>query len=234
MTGWKKLTGAIDYILYPRRGINLGGPFNGQRARQDLFHSLVEKFTPVAIIETGTYLGTTTEYLAATGLPIFSVESHPRCYGFAKMRLWRRRNVHLVRGDSRAVLRMWFDGPLRWARSQSLFVYLDAHWNYDLPLAEELDAVFAACPNAIAMIDDFQVPFDDGYGYDAYGACRSLTAELIEPSVAAHRLQVFYPSTPSFQETGSRRGCVVIASNTVAPPLASLPLLRPSAPGEHP
>jgi hypothetical protein len=29
--------------------------------------------------------------------------------------------------------------------------------------------VFDACPNAIVMVDDFQVLFDAGYGYDDYG-----------------------------------------------------------------
>ena len=222
-------TGAIEYILHPDRGIAWGGPFNGQRSRQELFNSLVEKFTPSAIVETGTHLGTTTELLAATGRPIFSVESDPRYYGFAKARFWRRRNVHLLRGDSRMALRMWFDGSLRWARNRNLFVYLDAHWNEDLPLAEELEIVFGACPNAIVMIDDFRVPFDDGYGYDNYGAGRSLTAELIEPAVGTYGLQIFYPSTPSVLETGERRGCVVVAGNTVAPPLASLPLLTARA-----
>jgi hypothetical protein len=74
------------------------------------------------------------------------------------------------------------------------------------------------------MVDDFQVPFDKAYGYDDYGPCRTLTAELIAPIVAAHSLQVLYPSIPSAEETGARRGCVVIANNSVA--LGSLPLLR--------
>ena len=208
----------------PDRGIAWGGPFNGQRYRQDLFRSLVEKFAPVAIVETGTYLGTTTEFLAATELPIYSIESDPHNYGFARARFWRRRNIHLLRGDSRKALRKMFDGPLHWARNRSVLVYLDAHWGHDLPLAEELSIVFGVCPNAIVMVDDFRVPFDTGYGYDDYGPCRSLTAELIEPTVAAHSLQVFYPSTTSAEETGARRGCVVIASTSVA--LASLPLLR--------
>ena len=143
--------GAVEYTLRPDRGL-LRGPFNGQRSRQELFQSLVGKLAPAAIIETGTYLGTTTELLAATGVPIFSVESHSRCYGFSKVRFWRRRNVHLLRGDSRAALRMWFDGPLRSARNRSLFVYLDAHWCDDLPLAEELEIVFGACPNELSWL----------------------------------------------------------------------------------
>jgi hypothetical protein len=218
------LSGAIEYMLHPDRGIAWGGPFNGQRSRQNLFRSLVERFAPAAIVETGTYLGTTTEFLAATELPIYSVESDPRNYGFASARFWRTRNVHLLYGDSRTALQMMFDGPLHWARNRSVFVYLDAHWGHDLPLAEELSIVFGACPNAIVMVDDFQVPFDKGYGFDDYGPCRTLTAELIEPIVAAHSLQVLYPSIPSVEETGARRGCVVISNDSV--PLASLPLLR--------
>jgi hypothetical protein len=120
-----------------------------------------------------------------------------------------------------------FGGPVGGSRDDHLFVYLDAHWNDDLPLTEELEIVFGACPNAIVMIDDFLVPFDEGYRYDDYGAGRSLTADYIEPIVVAHRLRLFYPSTPSVCETGERRGCVVLAKNTaLAVELASLPLLR--------
>ena len=222
-----EVAGAVEYIIYPDRGAAWGGPFNGQRSRQDLFHSLVERFAPITIVETGTYLGTTTEFMAATGLPIFSVEGEPRKYGFARARLWRRHNVHLLRGDSRAALPMLFDGPLRGSRNDTLFVYLDAHWNDDLPLAEELEIVFGACPNAIVMVDDFQVPFDAGYAYDGYGVGRVLTADYIESIVVVHGLRVLYPSTPSADETGARRGCVVLAKNSaLSLPLASLPLLR--------
>ena len=52
------VAGAIEYTVHPDRGIAWGGAFNGQRSRKELFHSLIEKFAPVAIVETGTYLGT--------------------------------------------------------------------------------------------------------------------------------------------------------------------------------
>jgi predicted O-methyltransferase YrrM len=229
-----EVVGAVEYMIYPDRGTAWGGPFNGQRSRQDLFHSLVERFAPIAIVETGTYLGTTTEFFAATEVPIFSVEGNPRHYGFARARLCRRRNVNLLRGDSRAALRTLFDGPLRGARNHNLFVYLDAHWNEDLPLAEELEIVFGACPNAIVMVDDFHVPFDTGYGYDDYGVGRVLAADYIERIVATHGLRVFYPSTSSAHETGVRRGCVVLAKNTaLGQALASLPLVREAASADH-
>ena len=127
--------GAFEYVLYPGRRSGWG-PFNGQRSRQELFNSLVARFAPVAIIETGTFVGTTTEFMAATGLPIYSVESDPRSYGFARARFWRSHNVHLLREDSRTALRNLFQGRLRGVANRSLFVYLDAHWNNNLPLAE--------------------------------------------------------------------------------------------------
>src|SRR5262249_15637116 len=132
-------------------------PFNGQDSRRDLFQSIIDSFTPIAIVETGTYLGTTTKFMAKTGLPIFSVESEPRKYAFARARLWRHRNVHLLHEDSRAALRKLFNGPLRGAGERNLLVYLDAHhWMEDLPLAEELEIIFSVFPNTIVMVDDFQ------------------------------------------------------------------------------
>ena len=140
--------GALDYFRNSERGVAWGGPFNGQEGRQALFRELIDRCGPSVILETGSYLGTTTEFMAESGLPIYSIEYSARNYGFSRARLWRRRNVRLRRGDSRAVLRTLFAGPLRTARSGSLFAYLDAHWNADLPLAEELDIVFGQCPGA--------------------------------------------------------------------------------------
>jgi len=219
--------GVVDFIRFPARGSAWGGPFNGQPARQALFRQLINRLGPAAIIETGTFLGTTTAFMAETGLPVFTVEGDPRNFGFAKARLWRQRQVTIRHGDSREVLPLLFDGPLRPLREQILFAYLDAHWDADLPLAEELEIVLSRCPAAIVMIDDFQVPFDPGYEYDDYGVGKALTPAYIAPAVAAHELEVFYPSTPSCEEGGARRGCVVLAKlDAHGGELASMSLLR--------
>jgi hypothetical protein len=148
--------------MYPDRGVAWGGAFNGQPLRQALFLALIRQLEPAAIVETGTYLGPTTEFMAETGLPIFTIEAHPRRYGFARARLWRRRNVTLLQDDSWAALLTLFDGPLRGFGNRTLFFYLDAHWNDDLPLAEEIEIIFARCPAAVVMVDDFRVPRVDG------------------------------------------------------------------------
>ncbi|SFV32726.1 hypothetical protein [Hyphomicrobium facile] len=95
--------------------------------------------------------------------------------------------------------------------SGDIFVYLDAHWQEDLPLAEELELVFGWDQSAIAMIDDFQVPDDPGYEFDDYGAGRALTPLYIESVCRKFDLATLMPSLRSDDETGSRRGCTVLA-----------------------
>ena len=108
----KNAIGMINYIRFPSRGAAWDGPFNGQTARQALFHDIIIHSRPRAIVETGTYLGTTTDFLADTGLPVYSIEADPRNYGFARARLWLRRNVTLLQGDSRETLHKLINGPL--------------------------------------------------------------------------------------------------------------------------
>ena len=238
--------GMVEYIRSPDRGAGWG-PFNGQTARQALFVDLIAKTRPHAIVETGTFLGTTTELMSRTGLPVFSIESHPRSYGFARARFLRTRNVKLLHGDSRTGLRRLFDGALHPFADLAVFFYLDAHWNDDLPLAEEIDIVFNRCPLAVVMIDDFEVPSDPGYGFDDYGPGKGLVSDYISPVISAHQLRTFYPSTPSVADHPStpmaaaglaapgrlRRGCVVLAKEAFhGPVLASMPLLRPATAAE--
>ena len=124
-------------------------------------------------------------------------------------------------------MRKLFDGPLRALAGSCLFFYLDAHWNDDLPLAEELETILSHCSAAVVMIDDFQVPFDAGYGHDDYGFGKALTSGYIASVVSGYRLRVLYPSTPSAEEGGARRGCVVLAKHPAhISRLSSLPLLR--------
>ena len=187
----------------------------------------VARILPAAIIETGTFRGTTTEYMAETGLPLYSVEGLARNYGFSRARLWRKRNVHLYHGDSREVLRRLFAGKLRNLGDHTVFAYLDAHWNADLPLREELEIIFDHCPAAVVMIDDFQVPDDPGYQYDDYGSGKSLSPVYIEPVLSAYDLEAYYPAIRSSEETGAKRGCVVLGNEYIpGSSLRELPLLR--------
>jgi len=219
--------GALEYFRRPDLGSEWGGPFNGQPFRRALFLSIVEQLKPVVIVETGTYRGVTTHFMAQTNLPIFTVEGNPRNHGFSRAKLWRQRNVTLLLQDSRSALRKLFDGPLSGLLSQRMFFYLDAHWYEDLPLADELQIILPRCASPVIMIDDFQVPDDAGYKYDDYGPGKALTPDYIAPAVKVHGLRVFYPATRSSDEGGMRRGCVVLTKDVAeAQTLTSMPLVR--------
>jgi hypothetical protein len=167
--------------------------------------------------------------MAGTGLPTFSIEYDARSFGYARARLWRRGNIRLIHADSRKALRWLLESPKFHLSAKCVFFYLDAHWNDDLPILEELDIIFGRCATAVAMVDDFEVPLDPGYGYDDYGALNAIGLPRITPIISTHRLAVFYPSTPSAHERGMRRGCAILAKRDAHwQALSSMPLLRPA------
>lgn len=111
-----------------------------------------------------------------------------------------------------------------------MFFYLDAHWQDDVPLAEELELIAASWSDPVIMIDDFQVPDDQGYGFDSYRNGLSLTLDYL-PLAKLPPLRLFWPGAAASEETGHRRGCVVLAPpGAAAERLAAQPALRPAQP----
>lgn len=206
---WSERIGMLEYWGRPDVRHSWGGPFNGQAFRQRLFSELCRRVPLAAIVETGTYRGTTTEYFRrTTGVPVHSFEVAPRSYGFARARLRSAPQVYLHHCDSRAGLA---DLAARRALpSGPLFFYLDAHGLGALPLAEEVDLVFAHWAEAVVMIDDFAVPDDPGYGFDAYGPGEVLTLDYLG-SRTAPPMALWLPACRSAEESGARRGCIVLA-----------------------
>lgn len=204
--------GRLDYFRFPTASDGWGGAFNGQHHRQAMFREIVIGCRVTAVVETGTFRGTTTAFMAKTsGLPLFTVEYDPRNYGFARQRLARVPSIETALGDSRAFLRdLLASGRLP---PGPCFFYLDAHWGTDVPLLQEIDIIFSTRPDAIVMIDDFQVPDDAGYGFDSYGEESELTYRYIAPAVSRHGLAGFVPALASDQETGMRRGSVVLVAD---------------------
>ncbi|HET7085336.1 MAG TPA: hypothetical protein VFI23_11235 [Rhizomicrobium sp.] len=216
--------GFVDYARGPGRWAKLT-PFNGQACRRQIFEAL-RQLNFAAIIETGTHVGTTAEYFAQTGLPVFSVEGNPRRYGFAKARLRRFKNLSLRLGDSRLQLHNILTGLGADNLQKPLFFYLDAHWKHGLPLAGELEIILALCAQPTIMIDDFQVADDPGYGFDDYGEGKVLARDYIEPFIVQNGLALFYPAASSADETGRKRGSVVLAMAGAKERVASFPQLR--------
>lgn len=221
-----KLLGVLDYYRFPQFRQSWGGPLNGQKKRQQMVSLLVEKLGIGAIIETGTFRGASTEFFAdlCPG-PVFTIEADQRLYGYSRARLFRCRNVVSLLDDSRNGLRGLI-GNTRLQGKRILF-YLDAHWGTDLPLGEEIDLIFSNWDEAVVLVDDFQVPSDPGYRYDDYGEGKALTLEYIKNFQNNFNLKVFFPTAESSQETGAKRGCVLLVANPLlSPRIAALAELR--------
>jgi hypothetical protein len=210
---WRdELAGILEYWRMPEWRQSWGGPFNGQEFRQRLFTELCARVPFVAIVETGTYRGTTTRYFQrVTRLPIHSFETDSRNYGFALMQLMFLPDVHLHRCDSRTgLVQLATSGALP---PGAVFFYLDAHGSRDLPLAQEIDLAFQYWPEAVVMIDDFAVPDDPGYSFDDWGPGKVLTLDYLYEN-GVRPSSVWFPRCPSAAETGSRCGCIVLARAT--------------------
>lgn len=207
-----KLTGKLEYLLKPSLKESWGGPMNGQSFRRAIYEDLLASLPLKAIVETGTFRGTTTEYFAASNLPVYTVEANPRFYEYSRLRLRHvGEHVHRYKGDSRDFLRR-LSGTESMPKSDVYF-YLDAHWEEDLPLREEIQIIFAHWERAVVMVDDFAVP-GSTYAYDDYGGGKELTMAYLEP-LEDLGLQAYFPSIPAEQETGARRGCVVLCADPV-------------------
>ncbi len=222
------LQATIDEVIkYPRysRGEDIG--FNGQVHRKKIFGDLLSVCRFEAVVETGTWTGNTTGYMAETSsLPVFSGELSYRFHSLAAQRLVDFPGLTLTHADSRRFLSdLATDAELT---AKFTFFYLDAHWHSDLPLAAEIQLIADHWKSFVIMIDDFQVPGDPGYGYDDYGAGKTLNIEYIAEALRVNNLAAYFPSASSENETGYKRGCIVLTrEGPTAAVLDRIDSLRP-------
>jgi hypothetical protein len=216
--------GTIDHFMRPKLATGWGGPFNNQQGRQQIFRQLLRRLNFNAVVETGTYRGTTTQFLfEESKLPVYSVEAHARYFRHAWWRFRHVPSVSIRRGDSR-----WFLEALAHedhVPMDRVFFYLDAHWDDDLPLHVEIDSIVQNWTRPVIMIDDFQVPGDIGYTFDDYGPKKRLCIDYLASS-RARSLVPYFPTLPSGQESGSKRGCVVLVAQELRDEMGAVDLLR--------
>jgi hypothetical protein len=220
-----RLAARVDYLRPELRMPAWGnGPLNGQIRRQQAVRRLVAAVPFDEVVETGTFRGASTEFLAAlTGIPVYTAENSVRFFEFARRRLggWPAVRVELT--DSRTMLLRLSER--RDVGEKTTLFYLDAHWHRDLPLREEVTIVARAWPRAVILIDDFRVPGDPGYGFDDYGPGKRLEASYLSMEELSG-WGFFYPSAPSETETGARRGYIALVSPELVPAVSAISELR--------
>jgi hypothetical protein len=209
-----ELAGAVaNDVSYPQERVGFFGPFNGQKRRQEIFNRLDAILAFDVLIETGAYIGTTTEMLAGLGRPVYSCELNPSCFLRSAVRLSELKNVKLYNKDSRIFLKELFEQESGWNMP---FFYLDAHFGgADLPLAEEISLIVSTFSEFVICVDDFKHP-DPGYGYDRYSDDMELSLEWLRPRLSVPTMLTFlYPAASANSETGARRGTLFIVPETL-------------------
>lgn len=185
-------------------------PMNGQRNRLRTSVLLSELFKPDYAIESGSYLGTTTQYLSVLALrKTYSIEINKDFSTVAKSRLRddiTRDRVQIIDGNSAIQLPIILKGidPM----TSSVLAYLDAHWLEHIPLFEEIQSLLDWGGEFIAIIDDFYIPGDLGYGFDQYEKHRVDISHIPE----SEKISVWIPSENSAFESGARRGTGYVIS----------------------
>lgn len=208
----QKLIGFYDFLRHPEHKSSWGGPFNGQEFRRKMFLQIINNIGIKMIVETGTYRGTTTEFMSNNFTEkILTVESNKRNYGFSKLRFLFNNKIKMKCDDSRKFLNEILNNAN--LRAMYVLFYLDAHWEEDLPVVEELEIIFSKCEYPIVMIDDFQVPGDEGYQFDDYGTGKTLSIDLLK-QLKNYKIYCFFPSASSTSETGAKRGSIVLTNST--------------------
>lgn len=205
------LMGRLDYLSgHHRVYAPRGSPMHLQASRMESIRRIIFDCRICRIVETGVYRGVTTEWLARFGLPVIGAEINARFASFSKLRLRKWSNIEIRCQDSVQFLKDL--AAVRTDNGLPTLFYLDAHGAGALPLRDEIEAIFPVFPNAIAIIDDFEVPGDSGYVFDSYGPGQALTLEYIASANVPH-LSLFSPATPSQFESGGRAGWIIATAN---------------------
>jgi predicted O-methyltransferase YrrM len=198
--------------------------FNRQKMRVRAFHAITLAVRFDNFIETGSHIGKTTLFLTAIAkrhrAKVYSCEINDEYFEIAKATTRGAKNLQLHHEDSVKFLSKL--GPI--VRKEFNFIYLDAHWYDYLPLKDEL-SIISTWPNSIVMIDDFKVPFDDGFGWDRYDDDREICMRYIEGAVAGK--PIFFPAYGAASEGTVARGyCVIAMSGDMGALLEKIELLK--------
>lgn len=141
-------------------------PFNGAIELGPYFFYLRDTYHITAAVETGTWQGETTKFLAYLFDSVYTMEIDPAVYNKAIVNLKPYRNIAISYGNSPDILRQILP-PMK---NQRALFYLDAHWFSSWPLIDELKTIAKTHrDNCIIVIDDFKVPGRRDIPYDSYG-----------------------------------------------------------------
>ncbi len=159
---------------------------------------LVDLLAPRAalFLETGANVGSTLGYVARRfpQLECFSCEPDAAAAEVAAAHACIRPGVTLERTTSQEMLRkLDQQDPARFARP--LLAWLDAHgYGFAWPLRDEVRFLTEKFASGFLLVDDFRVPHDERFGFDAY-ADEECSFDYVKASIAPNvAWRLYYPA----------------------------------------
>ncbi|MFZ4379755.1 MAG: hypothetical protein ACOYN1_08360 [Polynucleobacter sp.] len=133
--------------------------------------------SPGVFVETGTYLGQTTEFLYSNGFDVWTVELSKELANQAAFRFSKTQGIKVICGDSGEVMFQVLEAITKYHEPiKHINIFLDGHYSEgftargstDTPIIAELECLarFAACNPAVfftVFIDDCRCFGSNGY-----------------------------------------------------------------------
>ncbi len=193
----------IDPYIYMNKWFSR--PFNGQVSRHKQIQQISNIVKPDVAIETGTFLGTSTPYLSTmVSGDTYTIEFVAKYAKKARMRFeneFENLGITLLEGNSVEKIQVLLKTI---PSTSTILAYLDAHWEKELPTAQELNELLRWGNNWVAVIDDFKVPGDDSYGFDQYGEL------VVDQSLIPQGVRLMVPNQSAKFESGARKGTAYV------------------------
>jgi hypothetical protein len=167
----RKLThGPIGVLFWALKGFNVPAP---NFVKKKILKRRFIKY--IACVETGTYLGETTKFLAKNAQSVFTIEPQRDLYNFSKNRLSKLKNTTFVFGTSEEFLPQVIE---KLNNCSAVNFWLDGHYSggityqgvKDSPIVSELSYILPftrKLREVIIAIDDFRDFSLDESGYVA-------------------------------------------------------------------
>lgn len=116
----------FDCVAQEQKVLTFLHPKTYQHALNSNFLKLLQDiFNPDVFIETGTFMGCTTDTAAQIFKEVYSIELDNWLYQEATRNFQNRSNIHLYQGDSKSVLNKILPN----LKNKKILIYLDAHWS---------------------------------------------------------------------------------------------------------
>lgn len=177
-------------------------PFAGDIIAEYEFIKLKKKFDIKNVVETGSYVFSTTKWLCENFDLVYTYENNEHFYGVGVDKVRTFTNVRAFLEDSISGLQ-----KLKDKLPEPTIFFLDAHWGEYCPLLDELDVISTLNTTPIIVIHDFKTNNPD-LGFDRYNE-NDFCLEWIE-----NHIKKIYPNGFDYyyntQAVGAKRGIIYI------------------------